>query len=85
MKIHKAYTLSIEGREGKTDYKQTWLLLQKIKNIVRRTLSNIHVQVVEYSPTGDKTLISVDSEIVKYGWKDIEEYNKFLFNRMLCS
>ncbi|MEK6948485.1 MAG: 50S ribosomal protein L18 [Nanoarchaeota archaeon] len=73
MKIHKAYTLKYRRkREGKTDYKSRLGLLasRRLRIVVRRTLSNIHVQVVEYSPTGDKTLISVDSrELLKYGWK----------------
>ena len=72
MKIHKAYTLKYRRkREGKTDYKSRLGLLasRRLRIVVRRTLSNMHVQVVGYTPTGDKTLVSADSrELLKFGW-----------------
>jgi len=60
-------------REGRTDYRRRLRLLKsrKIRIVVRKSLKNISVQFVEYSPDGDKIIISVvSSELVKnYNWK----------------
>jgi large subunit ribosomal protein L18 len=60
-------------REGRTDYRRRLRLLKsrKTRIVVRKSLKNITVQFIEYSPEGDKISISVDSsELVKnYNWK----------------
>jgi large subunit ribosomal protein L18 len=60
-------------REGRTDYRRRLRLLKsrKIRIVVRKSLKNISVQFVEYSPDGDKIIISVvSSDLVKnYNWK----------------
>lgn len=57
--------------EGKTNYKRriTQIKSGLPKLVVRRSISNFLVQVVEYVPEGDKTLANVLSkELTKYGW-----------------
>jgi len=59
-------------RQQKTDYKQRLGLLKSKKHrlVVRRSLNNIHIQVIKYEPAGDKTIIEVSSKnLRKYGWK----------------
>jgi large subunit ribosomal protein L18 len=49
-------------REGRTDYKRRLALLksQQPRVVVRRSLTNVRVQVVRYEATGDKVLASAD-------------------------
>ena len=60
-------------REGRTDYRRRLRLLKsrKTRIVVRKSLKNIRVQFVEYTPEGDKISVSVvSSELVKnYNWK----------------
>lgn len=59
-------------REGKTDYKTRLKLLtgSAKRIVVRRSLKNIWLQVVEYTPAGDKVLVTAHShELRKLGWK----------------
>lgn len=59
-------------REGKTDYQQRLRLVKsgKPRFVVRKSVNNVTCQVIEYSPDGDKTLVSVNSKNVsKLGWK----------------
>ncbi len=59
-------------REGKTDYKKRikFLLSKKPRLVIRRSLKNILIQIIEYAPIGDKVLVSVHSnELIKLGWK----------------
>jgi large subunit ribosomal protein L18 len=59
-------------REGKTDYKMRIKLLmsKKPRLIIRKSLKNILLQIVEFNPTGDKVLVAVDSQTLKKsGWK----------------
>ena len=60
-------------REGRTDYRRRLRLLKsrKTRIVVRKSLKNISVQFVEYSPEGDKIILSVlSSDLVKdYNWK----------------
>lgn len=59
-------------REGKTDYKKRLrlLLAGKPRIVVRKSLNNIWLQVVEYIPSGDKVVLSAHSnELKKLGWK----------------
>ncbi|MCA1813575.1 MAG: 50S ribosomal protein L18 [Halobacteriales archaeon] len=57
-------------REGRTDYKRRLALLKsrQPRVVVRRSLTNVRVQVVGYEPTGDKVLASADGrELAKLG------------------
>ncbi len=59
-------------KEGKTDYKQRILLLKsrKLRLVIRKSLNNILLQIIEYSPDGDKILISTHSnQLKKFDWK----------------
>jgi len=58
--------------EGKTDYKKRMTLLKsgKCRLVVRKSLKNIWLQIIEYSNSGDKVLVSAHSrELAKLGWK----------------
>ena len=58
-------------REGKTNFRTRAALLKsgKPRIVVRKTLSKIIVQVIEYSPKGDKIIASSTSiDLKKYGW-----------------
>jgi large subunit ribosomal protein L18 len=60
-------------RERKTDYRLRLKLLRskKPRIVVRKSLKAIRVQFVEYSPQGDRILVSaLSNELTKeYGWK----------------
>ena len=60
-------------RDGKTDYRKRLKLLKsrKTRIVVRKSLKNTRVQFIEYSPKGDKILVSaVSNELIKnYNWK----------------
>lgn len=59
-------------REGKTNYRSRirLLLSEKPRFVVRKSLKNVCVQLVCFSPQGDKVLLSVHShELKKLGWK----------------
>jgi len=60
-------------RQGITDYRRRLALLKsgKTRIVVRKSLKSIQVQFVEYTPKGDKILVSTTSnELIKrYGWK----------------
>lgn len=59
-------------KNGKTNYRKRLNLLKsgKLRIVVRKSLKNISMQLVEYSAKGDKILLSISSqEIVKLGWK----------------
>ncbi len=59
-------------RSLKTDYHKRLSLLKsgKPRIVLRKSVKNMTCQVVEYQPSGDKTLFSADSkELKKFGWK----------------
>jgi len=59
-------------RKGKTDYKKRIALLKskKPRLVIRKSLKNILLQVVEFVPSGDKVVLSVtSSDLKKLGWK----------------
>ncbi len=59
-------------RERKTDYKKRLklLLARKPRIVIRKSLKNTWLQIVEYVPSGDKIVLSVhSSELKKHGWK----------------
>ncbi len=58
-------------REGKTDYRNRLRLIKsgKPRLVVRRSLQGIWLQIVEYSPIGDKVVAAAHSnELRKLGW-----------------
>ncbi len=73
MKIGKKFALKYRRkREVKTDYRKRLSLIQSghVRLVVRRMLNNITVQLVQYTPTGDKTLVTVHSRrLLKFGWQ----------------
>lgn len=57
--------------ERKTNYRKRLALLksEKIRLVIRKSLSNISVQFINFNPDGDQTLVSaVSSELKKFGW-----------------
>lgn len=59
-------------RKGKTNYlaRRKMLTGNTVRVVVRRSLKNVWLQVVEFNPTGDRVLISAHSrELRKLGWK----------------
>lgn len=59
-------------RKGKTDFRKRRELLigRKSRLVVRKSLNNLRVQVVDYTPKGDIVLASAFSkELEKLGWK----------------
>lgn len=60
-------------REGKTNYKKRLELLKSKQNrvTIRKSNTQIILQVIEYQTDGDKVLITVQSRELekKYGWK----------------
>jgi large subunit ribosomal protein L18 len=58
-------------RTNKTDYRARLKLLSSSlpRAVVRKSLRQITVQIVEYNPAGDKVLASaVSKELARYGW-----------------
>lgn len=57
--------------ERKTNYRKRLALLKsgKVRLVIRKSLSNISVQLVNFNPSGDQTVVSaVSSELKKFGW-----------------
>mgnify|MGYP001571342791 CR=1 FL=1 len=65
-------------RQGRTDYRARLALLKsrKPRFVVRRSLKNVLVQIIEYAPDGDKVLLTVSSKELQteFGW-DIARRN----------
>ena len=58
-------------RENKTNYRKRLALLKskKTRLVIRRSLSNISVQFINFMPNGDQTLAEANStELKKLGW-----------------
>ena len=58
-------------REKKTNYRKRLALIksEKIRLVIRKSLSNISVQFIDYKPNGDSTIASATStELKKLGW-----------------
>jgi large subunit ribosomal protein L18 len=58
-------------REGRTDYRQRARLLRARvpRAVVRISLRNVSIQLIEYDPKGDKVLVTAHSrELAKMGW-----------------
>ena len=72
----KTYTIPTiklrRQQEGKTNYRKRLGLLKarKPRLVVRKSLKNLLVQLVQYQPAGDRILASAHShELYKLGWK----------------
>lgn len=70
--MKKAYLTQFKRRrEKKTNYKRRLALIKsgKTRLVIRKSLSNISVQFINYKPEGDYTIIStVSTELKKLGW-----------------
>ncbi len=58
--------------EGKTNYKKRLALLKSKRDrlVIRKTNKYILIQVVKFTPQGDKVLFSTTSkELAKFGWQ----------------
>lgn len=58
-------------REGKTNYKKRLKILKSgmPRLVIRRSLNHVSVQIVNYSPEGDKVVVTVTSKALeKMGW-----------------
>ena len=67
-KNRKGYNRKLKG---KTNYKKRLKLLmsKKPRLVIRKSINNINMQIVEYHADGDKILSSVNSlELKKLGW-----------------
>jgi len=59
-------------KQNRTDYKKRLRLLKsgKPRLVIRKSLRGIDAQIIQYSPDGDKTLVSARSgELIKLGYK----------------
>lgn len=58
-------------KEKKTDYKKRLALVKsgKPRLVIRRSLKETHLQIVEYFEDGDRTIFEMSTKILrKYGW-----------------
>ena len=73
MAKNRNYTVKHKRRlSGHTDYRARLVLLKSRtpRLVVRRSLGNINVQLVEYHPEGDKVIAGANSrELIPFGWK----------------
>ena len=73
MAKNRKFTVKIKRRrDKKTDYKMRLRLLSsKLPRVViRSSLNNIQIQLIEYKPKGDIILLTVRSkDLIKLGWK----------------
>jgi large subunit ribosomal protein L18 len=59
-------------RQGKTNYNKRIDMLKSatLRLVIRPSLKNVSVQIIQYSPDGDRVLASANSmQLRKYGWK----------------
>ncbi len=72
--MRKKYKLPHKRRKiKKTDYKLRLSLLksEKYRLVIRKSNSYINGQIVKYEKEGDKTVVSVNSKVLKkMGWKN---------------
>lgn len=68
----KIHTVQLRRkRERKTNYKRRIALLVsgKPRLVIRKSLYNINIQIIEYKPEGDNVVLSANSkELVKFGY-----------------
>jgi len=67
------YTLKFRRRrEGKTNYKKRLAILKsgKPRLVIRKSLTNMYIQLIKFEPNGDKIIASGSgTNIKKIGWK----------------
>ncbi len=72
MKLKPTYRMPFKRRRiGKTDYKKRLRMLtsKKSRLVVRKSLKYISAQIVNFDKVGDKTVLSVKSDMLKkFGW-----------------
>jgi large subunit ribosomal protein L18 len=71
MAKNKKYTVPYK-RKGKTDYKKRvkYVASNKPRLVIRPTLKNINIQLIQFATKGDKILYSASSrQLKKLGWK----------------
>ena len=59
-------------REGRTNYKKRLNILSsnKLRLVVRKSLKNVQANIIDYTPKGDRVILSAHSkELEKFGWK----------------
>jgi large subunit ribosomal protein L18 len=70
--MKKSYLMPLKRRrEKKTNYKKRFGLLKSetTRLVIRKSLSNISVQFVNFNPKGDQTVVAASSmELKKMGW-----------------
>ncbi len=73
MKKGKVFTVAFRRkRQGRTYYKKRlrMLLSNKLRFVVRKSLKNFQISIIEYHPEGDKIILTVSSSTLnKFGWK----------------
>ncbi|MFH1455545.1 MAG: 50S ribosomal protein L18 [archaeon] len=70
--IRRKHVAFRRKREQKTDYKKRLSLVKSglLRLVVRKSLNNLNLQIVEYNPKGDKVLVCANSrELIKLGYK----------------
>ncbi len=68
----RKYVAYRRKREGKTDYKKRLAMLKSNlpRLVVRKSLNNLSLQIIEYHKIGDKVLATAHSrELIKLGYK----------------
>jgi len=59
-------------REGRTNYYKRYRMVisgQKVRAVIRKTINNVIVQLTEFGPYGDRTLVAATArELRRYGW-----------------
>ena len=67
------YTLKFKRRrQGKTNYKKRLNMLKSEKSrlVIRKSLTNMYIQLINFEPIGDKIIISGSGfDLKKLGWK----------------
>ncbi|MFQ5976125.1 MAG: 50S ribosomal protein L18 [Candidatus Hydrothermarchaeales archaeon] len=75
-------------REGKTDYRKRPKLVmsRKPRLVVRKSLKHAIVQLIEYHPKGDITIVSAHSkELESFGWKgNTSNLKAFYLTGLIC-
>jgi len=73
MSQSKIYTVKFRRKRiGKTNYKSRLkiLLSGKLRIVIRKSLNNMTVQVIEYHDNGDKIILTANSMMLEqFGWK----------------
>lgn len=86
--MKKSYLMQFKRRrENKTNYRKRMALLKsdKTRLVIRRSLSNITVQFVNFVPKGDETIASATSaELKKARLEQNRKCSSILFDRIAC-